>query len=528
VSDIILEENKSFSESNLWRYQRDYFDQQGINAWVNQVPFYITSNPFIGYTYAEITMAYVRDLLQQGGLDKKEPLYIIELGTGSGKFSYYFLKRLKQLQKQWQLDELSLCYVMTDFTANNLQFWQQQSQLTSFVEQGMLDFAIFDLEHQSSIELINTKVTLSQGSVVNPIIVAANYIFDTISHDAFKVKQKQCYELKTKLTTHKDNIKDNDPVKLDQINTEFVPQATNLKSHYDDPVLNDVLGHYTETFKETHFLLPTGGLRAMKTMVDWSQRDLLLISTDKGYTSPLELENRLAPRVVFHGSFSMMVNFDAMGEYFIRSGGDAFHQSLRKGIKTSVFSAKTAFKALPNTADALNKHVDQFGPCDFFNIHTHIKKDIEGCDLDSVISHLRLSQWDPYIFRLFSSRLSVEASKDGVDLRTSIVENIPQLLQNMYIMPNAHNTYFDVGMFFHGLGEYRSALLYYAKADEHFPPDQNLYFNLGLCHYGLDELNESLVQFKKAVAMNGNFADAKKWMETVKKEMLSDVRSSSQ
>jgi hypothetical protein len=41
ASSIFLEENKRLSESSLWRMQREYFDAEGINAWVNQVPFYM-------------------------------------------------------------------------------------------------------------------------------------------------------------------------------------------------------------------------------------------------------------------------------------------------------------------------------------------------------------------------------------------------------------------------------------------------------------------------------------------------------
>lgn len=53
---------------------------------------------------------------------------------------------------------------------------------------------------------------------------------------------------------------------------------------------------------------------------------MLVISTDKGYTDDFEMEGATDPQVVFHGSFSMMVNFHAMGRYFKASGGDYFFQ----------------------------------------------------------------------------------------------------------------------------------------------------------------------------------------------------------
>src|SRR5688572_29220218 len=91
---VVIERNKRFSECHLWQVQRDYFDQQGINAWVNQVPFYITSNPFIANTYAAVIIRFFQDWVRKNPQAKNHPFYILELGTGSGQFSFYALKRL--------------------------------------------------------------------------------------------------------------------------------------------------------------------------------------------------------------------------------------------------------------------------------------------------------------------------------------------------------------------------------------------------------------------------------------------------
>ena len=50
------------SESILWQAQRNYFIEQGIEAWrKNIVPSYVTINPFIAHTYAEVVLAYLED-----------------------------------------------------------------------------------------------------------------------------------------------------------------------------------------------------------------------------------------------------------------------------------------------------------------------------------------------------------------------------------------------------------------------------------------------------------------------------------
>lgn len=74
---IVIEQHKRFSECALWRMQREYFDQEGINAWVNQVPFYITSNPFIANCYAQIVVSFIRDWTQKYPESKQHPFYFM-------------------------------------------------------------------------------------------------------------------------------------------------------------------------------------------------------------------------------------------------------------------------------------------------------------------------------------------------------------------------------------------------------------------------------------------------------------------
>ena len=62
-------------------------------------------------------------------LDPNEPLYIIELGAGSGKFSYLMLKALEELREVSDFPIDKIVYVMTDFTENNFNFWRDHPSL---------------------------------------------------------------------------------------------------------------------------------------------------------------------------------------------------------------------------------------------------------------------------------------------------------------------------------------------------------------------------------------------------------------
>ena len=59
----------------------------------------------------------------------------------------------------------------------------------------MLDFAIFNMEEDTTINLRKAGTVLTEGSIVNPMTVIANYIFDTVSHDAFTVSNGKVQSL---------------------------------------------------------------------------------------------------------------------------------------------------------------------------------------------------------------------------------------------------------------------------------------------------------------------------------------------
>jgi len=50
----ILEQDRPLSQSVLWNFQREFYKREGMEAWNWQVPFYVTSNPYIANSYASL------------------------------------------------------------------------------------------------------------------------------------------------------------------------------------------------------------------------------------------------------------------------------------------------------------------------------------------------------------------------------------------------------------------------------------------------------------------------------------------
>src|SRR5262249_58696817 len=113
----IIEQGRRLSESILWQLQRDLYHLHGIQAWSHgNVPQSMTTSPYIARAYAKLALGYLRDVTPE--LDLSQPVYIIELGAGSGRFGYRFVKRFVNLLERSSLAQTKFVYVMTDVTPN--------------------------------------------------------------------------------------------------------------------------------------------------------------------------------------------------------------------------------------------------------------------------------------------------------------------------------------------------------------------------------------------------------------------------
>lgn len=515
---VIIEQHKRFSHSALWRLQREYFDKEGINAWVNQVPFYITSNPYIANAYAQIALNFMRDWIKKNPDAKNHPFYIMELGTGSGRFSYYFVKSLLETMKQHQIDDIKFCYVMSDFTKHNIKYWETHPALKPYVESGIIDFALYDMETERPINLIRQNVRLSPEVLVNPLTIFANYIFDTVSHDAFTVHEGKLFELLFSLSTDEKNMHDNRPVDMEKIAVDY--NVHELKSaYYGDPHLDSILENYKQKLHSTSFLFPMGSFHAIKFLKKLAHDKLFIISTDKGYGSLESLDNLGHPAISWHGSFSMMVNFHAIGEYFKNSGGDAVLQTPRRGIRTSVFSSGFKLNELINTAAEIEERVERLSPSDYFTLHSRVRDNFESYDLETLAAHLEFAGWDPHIYLKISPRITALIAESDVETLQFMAKNMPRLAANYYFMPKTECILFEIGVFFHAIKNFGEALKYYKQAVEFVGEQFGLFYNMALCQHHLELNEDALETFKRALALDPESKETAEWITFIEKAL---------
>ena len=61
----LLAKGQPFAQSLLWDIQQAYYANKGVQAWrEDELPHYVTSNPRVANSYAEIVLACWRDQQQ--------------------------------------------------------------------------------------------------------------------------------------------------------------------------------------------------------------------------------------------------------------------------------------------------------------------------------------------------------------------------------------------------------------------------------------------------------------------------------
>ena len=328
----VLQRGARLSGSVIYDLMRSFYEAKGMDAWgegterrQDTVPFYITSNPHIACSYSRVAASLIRDWAACGSLNPAFPVYILELGTGPGKFSSLFLvffaAALAELRRDIG-DLLQVVYVMTDFTQSNIDAWEGDSTLAPHLASGLLDFALLDCDRPSGqISLCRRRETFSaEAPSPNPILGLANYLFDSVAMDAFRTKNGALHE--ALVSTFAKKPEDGTP--LDPSVAGAVRQEWNYRpianpgSYYaagraeDEPkggkdstvddVLGQLLASYGDLPEGSGFTLPVGGLRSLASIQALSSsRTCAMLVADKAWTRETQLHRKGDPTISLHG-----------------------------------------------------------------------------------------------------------------------------------------------------------------------------------------------------------------------------------
>ncbi len=479
-----IESQTPFSESLLWQLNSDYYHKEGLEAWRDgTVPAHLTTNSMVGKTYAELIFGFLRDLATKGQMQEK--VYFLELGGGNGRLAFHVLKHLELLRTQMQLDLPPYCYIFSDIVEDNLSFIQNHKQLQTYFEQGLLDVSYFDGIKSEAVQLRYSGKTIVPKSLAQPLLVIANYFFDSIPNDLFHFKHNKISACTVSLETTTDPKNADAEALLKQIEVTY--QDLPIKfPYYKETDFNTILQDYFTSIFDTYLFFPHRGLRCIDNLRAFSQQGLLLLTMDKGFHEIHDLENQKKPEIITHGSFSIWVNYHAYGAYCRKQNGKVFFPSfstfnLQLGCLMFLPDSETYTK----TAVAYQRFVNDYGPDDFNGLKKLTYKHIALLTLQELIGILRLSAYDSTMFINVLPRIKQLSTRITFNERTRLAQTMHKTWNMYYTINEPEDLAFEIGGILYALGYYKEALTYFQFSINQFGHTADIFYNRALCYYQL-------------------------------------------
>ena len=506
----ILEAEKPLSQSMLWTLQKDFFANQGPEAWIKGiVPQYITTNPYIANLYAKTIFGYFRDYAAREDFDKSTTIYIMELASGVGRFTYTFLKRFLHIIENSTLRGLKFKYIVTDFAERNIEYWQNHSFLKPFFQSGVLDCATFDMTEDEEVRLRNSGEVLRKNNLKNPLILIANYTFDSLPQDTFYVNQGKLYEGAITITRPEGETDPQDKSILAGLDYYYTDKQVDGTAYYEDKDYNNVLLYYKECLEDTAFYMPIIALRCISRLKKLFNDDIVLISADKGYKNEEAMDKNYHPFLSKHGCISMTVNFHAFELYFKGLGGKAIHSLYEhENVNMSLFMLGDGEHDFIETSMAYNEIIESIGPDDFYIIKRSVVPLSASLTTKELLTFMRFTVWDSRTFlecyNLILERLAKEEDFPKGEL-INVIENV---WEHYFPIGEEGDLAYYLGTLLAYLGQDYDALKLFESSLEFYGEGAEIYYEIALCYYNMGRFKESTEYIEKSLELDSDFEDA--------------------
>jgi hypothetical protein len=484
-----------FSEAPIWNIQREYYEQEGLKAWNNdQVPQYITCNPMIAAAYAEMIFGFLQDRANKG--DSSEPVLIVELGAGAGRFAFHVLHELCQLIDYAGIKLPSFRYIMTDLAMNNVLAWKGHPALQAFIAKGILDFARFDAVHDTVLNLIVSDTTIGKGDLKQPLVIVANYFFDSIPQELLYVAEGQIYEADViiEYPECKDSLKPSEL--LDQISLHYKHRRAPEYEHETYPY-RDVIAIYQEQLEDSHILFPVAGLTCLERLNQLSQEGFLLITADKGDHLLENWKFAEPPELILHGSFSLTANYHAIQQVMEQNGAlTLFPPHHYKNINIGCIIHMDTPMDYFQTRLAYRRCIERFGPDEFFSLKEWVDLNLDSMELQQILSFWRLGGYDAEFFIQSTKQVSRLLLDANDEVKQDIFRGIQLMWSSYYVMEQRYDIALEAGLLLFEMEMYGDSkrFLEISIYEDQEQIVSTVYYCLAICCFEL-ELEEDALNY---------------------------------
>lgn len=504
-----------FSEAPIWELQRTYYEQLGMKAWQsNVVPQYISSNPLIGAAYAEMIFGFLQDRAAQGF--GAEPVTIVELGAGIGRMAFHVLAKLCELRDYAALPLPPFRYVMTDLAQLNVDYWQEHPGLHPFVQQGLLDFARFDAVADSELHLLHSGDTIRTGDLLQPLVLVANYFFDSIPQELIYVNEGRIHDCQISLHFPSQPL-GNDPAELlTQITAEFHYQRAEEYEQADYPY-RKLIECYQEQLEDSHILFPAVGLACLERLNRLSQAGYVLLTADKGDHRLDNWKFAEPPEIIRHGSFSLTANYHAIQfELEQRGALCLFTEHHYRGLNVGCLLMVQEPLRYAQTRLGYRRFVAGFGPDDFFSMKQWVDTQVDSMELPEILAFWRLGGYDAEFFIQTAEQISRLLPEGNDEERLDLERGIFLMWDNYYTMGN-YDLALDSGLLLYEMDQFAEARLFLERSltVTQGDPDPTVLASLAVCSYELQDETAAMDYLRQALVLDPEHEEARELLKAL-------------
>lgn len=498
-----------FSEAPIWKVQREYYEEKGTKAWNNdQVPQYITSNPMIAAAYAEMIFGFFQDRVNRGNVS--EPVYIVELGAGAGRLAYHLLNELCQLIDYAGTSLPPFRYIMTDLAMDNVRAWKAHPALQTFIAEGLLDFARFDAVQDSVLNLMVSGTTIREGDLKQPLILVANYFFDSIPQDLIYIGDGNVYETDVYVEQSEDHDSLQPAEWLDQITLRYEHRRAPEYEQVTYPY-RDVISLYQEQLEDSHILFPAAGIACLERLNRLSGSGFLLITADKGDHLLDSWKFAEPPELILHGSFSLTANYHAIKYVFEQKGAAAlFPPHHYKNINVGCILHLEQPMDYLNLRLAYRRCIERFGPDDFFSMKWWVDRNLDSMGLPQILSFWRLGGYDAEFFIQSTKRISNLLPESNEEEKQDLLRGIQSMWSSYYVMEQRYDLALDAGLILFEMDMYEHSK-YFLEISVHEEQDEvvsTVFYCLAICCFELDLVEDAKRYLQKLLELEPEHEEA--------------------
>lgn len=486
------------SQSGLWKIQQDYYRQLGVSAWDDRTPYHLTNSQVFTDSYADLIVAYLQDQPPEPG----DTLYLLELGSGTGRFAYQLARDLRRKLDYFpQLQDLRFCLVLSDIVPDNLEFWKAHERLQSLGPN--VDFSIVEPGREDQIFLEKAGQRLHPGG--NPLFVLANYVFDSMPHDEFRGTPRgpeECLVELMPLPQRQHSTESRLDIRDVEVRRSYAPPTERYT-----PQLQQVLDHYAPRVREGAFTVPVAALVCLENLRKLGS--VVLLTSDRGFTNP----DRMViypthPFAIHNGCFSHMVNFHALSLGFRTAL--MTRRELIDGVQTCLMGdfqlgpqLRYAFEERFARANALNNVGEGYAP---------YRNKVQ---LRTLLGFLRISLNDPNALAAVGKLIPQHMNNYSHGERLELIRTLEDVWANDYYFRGAPNATFWLAHIYDALQLYDRALWFYEKAAERQGVDAMLLVFQANCLSKLNLREPAIVRYNRALELVPGMPEATEGLKLI-------------